>query len=233
MPHVGASGSLPRQAAVLAILVQTVACCGARAQEMVVRQEPIPDRVWEDMQRKSWNEGIGCPSRAELVLLTVPYRDFQGQSQLGHLIVAEKAAADVAVAFKEIYDSNSFRIERMELVDKYGGDDDKSMAANNTSAFNCRPVTTSLKPIAHMQGIAVDINPVQNPFIIGAASNRMSVTKPDAGRPYNLPENRSGDVTGIIVPRGVVTEAFKKRQWSCGGNGNYLRDYKHFSQDGK
>jgi hypothetical protein len=54
------------------------------------------------------------------VLLTVPYHDFQGQSRLGHLIVAEKVAADVAAAFKEIYDSNSFRIERMELIDKYG-----------------------------------------------------------------------------------------------------------------
>jgi poly-gamma-glutamate synthesis protein (capsule biosynthesis protein) len=207
--------------------------CGAHAQDMVVRQEPIPDSVWDDMQGKSWHDGIGCPSRAELVLLTVPYRDFQGQSQHGHLIVAEKAAADVAAAFKEIYDSNSFRIERMELIDKYGGDDDRSMAANNTSAFNCRPVTAALKPIAHMQGIAVDINPVQNPFIIGDAKNELSVTKPVAGIAYNLPENRSGDVTGIIVPRGTVIEAFKKRRWSWGGNGSYLTDYKHFSQNGK
>jgi poly-gamma-glutamate synthesis protein (capsule biosynthesis protein) len=233
MSHVGASGSMLRQAAVLAILVQSVAYCGARAQEMVVRQEPIPNSMWDDMQGKSWHEGVGCPSRAELVLLRVPYRDFQGQSRLGHLIVAEKAAADVAAAFKEIYDSNSFRIERMELIDRYGGDDDKSMAANNTSAFNCRPVTASLKPIAHMQGIAVDINPVQNPFIIGDAKNSLSVTKPDAGRPYNLPENRSGDVTGIIIPRGVVTEAFKKRQWTWGGIGSYITDYKHFSQSAR
>src|SRR3712207_7592874 len=114
MSHVGASGSIPRQAVVLAILVQSIACCGARAQEMVVQQEPIPDSVWAEMQGKSWHEGIGCPSRAELVLLTVPYHDFQGESQLGHLIVAEKVAADVAAAFQEIYDSNTFRIERME-----------------------------------------------------------------------------------------------------------------------
>ena len=192
MSHVGASRSMPRQAAVLAILVQSVVCCGARAQEMVVRQEPIPDSVWAEMQGKSWHEGIGCPSRAELVLLTVPYHDFQGQSQLGHLIVAEKAAADVAAAFQEIYDSNSFRIERMELIDKYGGDDDQSMDANNTSAFNCRPVSAGLKPIAHMQGIAVDINPVQNPYAPGDPKSPMSVTKPEAGRPYNHPENAFG-----------------------------------------
>jgi hypothetical protein len=99
--------------------------------------------------------------------------------------VAERVADDVAAAFQEIYDSDSFRIERMELVDEYGGDDDTLMAANNTSAFNCRPVSASLKPIAHMQGIAVDINPVQNPYAIGEPRSDMSVTKPDAGRPYN------------------------------------------------
>jgi D-alanyl-D-alanine carboxypeptidase-like protein len=232
MSHVSASGLVQRHAAVLAILVQSVACCGARAQEMTVRQEPIPDSVWGDMQGKSWHEGIGCPSRAELVLLTVPYHDFQGQSQLGRLIVAEKVAADVAAAFQEIYDSNSFGIKHMELIDKYGGDDDKSMAAN-TSAFSCRPVTAGLKPIAHMQGIAVDINPVQNPYVTGEPTSSMSVVKPDAGRPYNASVNRSGDVTGIIVPRGVVIEAFKKHQWSWSGNSGYITDYKHFSQNKK
>lgn len=232
MSHVGASGSIPRQAAVLAILVQSMACCGARAQEMIVRQEPIPDSVWGDMQGKSWHEGIGCPSRGELVLLTVPYHDFQGQSQLGHLIVAAKVAADVAAAFQEIFDSNSFRIERMELIDRYGGDDDKSMAANNTSAFNCRPVTAGLKPIAHMQGIAVDINPVQNPYVTGHPTSPMSVIKPDAGRPYSAEINRSADIIGLITPRSVVTEAFSRRRWRWANSG-YITDYKHFSQNGK
>ncbi len=155
-----------------------------------------------------------------------------GAVPLGHLIVAEKAATDVAAAFKEIYDTNSFRIERMELVDKYGGDDDQSMAANNTSAFNCRPVTTSLKPRSHA-GDRGRHQPRAEPAYHWGCENSLSVTKPDAGRPYNLAENRSGDVTGIIVPRGAVTEAFKKRQWSWGGNGNYITDYKHFSQSGR
>jgi hypothetical protein len=184
------------------------------------------------MQGKSWHDGIGCPSRAELVLLTVPYHDFQGEAQLGHLIVAATVAADVAAAFQEIYDSNSFRIERMELIDRYGGDDDKSMAANNTSAFNCRPVTAGLKPIAHMQGIAVDINPVQNPYFTGHPTSPMSMVKPEAGRPYIIEMNRSADIIGLITPRSVVTEAFSKRQWRWATSG-YITDYKHFSQNGK
>jgi poly-gamma-glutamate synthesis protein (capsule biosynthesis protein) len=232
MSHVRASGAELLHVAVLAILVPLVTSCGAYAQEMVVRQEPIPDSLWDGMQGKSWHEGIGCPARAELVLLTVPYHDFQGQSQLGHLIVAEKVAADVAAAFKEIYDSHSFRIERMELIDRYGGDDDKSMAANNTSAFNCRPTSAGLKPIAHMQGIAVDINPVQNPYVTGHPTSPMSVVKPEAGRPYIAEMNRTADIIGLIVPRGVVAEAFNRRHWRWANTG-YVTDYKHFSQNGK
>ena len=101
------------------------------------------------------------------MLLTVPYRDFQGQSQLGHLIVAEKVAADLAAAFKEIYDSNSFRIERMELIDKYGGDDDKSMAANNTSAFNCRPVTAGLNRSLTCRGSRSTSTPCRTRMSLG------------------------------------------------------------------
>jgi poly-gamma-glutamate synthesis protein (capsule biosynthesis protein) len=212
MSNVGASGSIPRQAVVLAILLQSTACCGARTQAMVVQQEQIPDNVWSDMQGKSWHDGIGCPSRAELVLLTVPYHDFQGQFQLGQLIVAAQAAADVAAVFQEIYDSNSFRIERMELIDKYGGDDEKSMATNNTSAFNCRPVSAGLKPIAHMQGSRSTSTPCRTHMSLGTQRVPMSVVKSDAGRPYIAEVSRSADIIGLITPRSVVTEAFRKRQ---------------------
>ena len=99
--------------------------------------EPIPDAVWEKMQGSSWHADKPCPERDKLVLLKAPYRDFAGEDQLGELIVAKEFADQVAAAFTEIYDSGAFRIERMELVDAYGGDDDLSMAANNTSAFNC------------------------------------------------------------------------------------------------
>jgi poly-gamma-glutamate synthesis protein (capsule biosynthesis protein) len=82
-----------------------------------------------------------CPPRASLVLLTVPYLDFEAQPKLGRQIVARSVADEVGKAFTEIFESRQFQIQRMELVDVYGGDDDASMAANNTSAFNCRLTT--------------------------------------------------------------------------------------------
>ena len=108
--------------------------------------EPIPDAVWQEMQGKSWHDGLPgglqCPARDTLVLLTVPYHDFAGEARRGRLIVAKSVADKVGKVFDEIFASNAFRIERIELVDKYGGSDDASMAANNTSAFNCRLKTS-------------------------------------------------------------------------------------------
>ena len=71
-------------------------------------------------------------------MLRIPYLDFNGNTQIGSMVVAKSVAMKVAAAFQEIYDSKKFRIYRMALIDEYEGDDDKSMEANNTSAFNCR-----------------------------------------------------------------------------------------------
>ena len=98
----------------------------------------IPDEVWSYMQGRSWHAERGCPQRSDLALLRIPYRDFEGRTQFGPMIVARKVAGKVAAIFQDIYDSGAFRIYRIALVDDYGGDDDQSIAANNTSGFNCR-----------------------------------------------------------------------------------------------
>ena len=138
-----------------------------------------PMQVWQDMRGKSWKPNQGCASRDRLVLLTVPFRDFAGRPATGELVVAKSVAAVLARIFTEIYDSAAFRIERMDRVDKYGGSDTASMAANNTSAFNCRPVEGTTTLSAHASGLAVDINPVQNPWVKG------NEVDPEAGRPFD------------------------------------------------
>src|SRR5215813_8240457 len=115
----------------------------AHAEPFVPKQQPIAEDIWRDMVGKSWHPGRGCPSRANLVLLTVPFRNFAGQTAMGDLVVAKSVAPAVSRIFFEIYRTAAFRIERMERIDKYGGSDDASMAANNTSAFNCRTVAGS------------------------------------------------------------------------------------------
>lgn len=227
MPHICTVGSLQRVAAILTILVQSMMWQAARAQEMTARQEPIPDAVWNEMQGRSWRPNLECPARKDLVLLTLPFLDFEGQPRLGQMIVAKRVADTVSSVFKELFESKAFRIQRMELIDKYGGDDAKSMAANNTSAFNCRLVTGGKRLSNHAYGTAIDINPVQNPWV--SKGN----TDPPAGREYDTEEERSADVIGLIKSDGVVTKAFKGRKWGWGGDWNSLKDYQHFSENGK
>ena len=197
----------------------------AGAEKAKATYGPIPDAIWSNMQGKSWHAELPCPQRSELALLRIPFVDFQGRTQIGSLIVAKSVAPKVAAAFQEIYDSGRFRIYRMALIDDFQGDDDKSMEANNTSAFNCR--TTDRGAMSrHAMGMAVDINPVQNPYREG------NLTSPEAGRAYDQPFKRRADVVGIILDGGIVTRAFARQGWRWGGNWKNTVDYQHFSIDG-
>jgi hypothetical protein len=191
----------------------------------------IPDEVWERMQGRSWHPDRGCPGREDLALLTVPYLDFGGHARFGPLIVLATVAEDVAAIFKEIFDTEEFRIERMQLVDDFDGDDNRSMAANNTSAFNCRATTGGTRLSAHGLGIAIDINPIQNPFVKGEQ------IEPPEGKDFNDEIKREAAFQrgqfGLIMPRDVVTKAFKDRGWKWGGKFTDRKDFQHFSQNGR
>jgi poly-gamma-glutamate synthesis protein (capsule biosynthesis protein) len=178
------------------------------------------------MQGSSWHANLNCPPRRRLVLLTVPYLDFNGQTQLGNLVVAQRVADELAAIFVDIFRSGAFRIQRMQLIDAFGGNDDASMAANNTSAFNCRLKTGGTTLSAHSFGTAIDINPVQNPYVT------RTTTLPEAGKAFDTPAERMAGVTGIILKGDVVTKAFARRGWGWGGNWTRPKDYQHFSKDG-
>jgi poly-gamma-glutamate synthesis protein (capsule biosynthesis protein) len=202
-----------------------------QAEPFSANQEPIPDEIWRDMQGKSWHPNRGCPSRERLALLSVNFWDFEGQPASGQLIVSKHVASELSRIFSEIFESKAFLIERMERVDKYNGNDDTSMAANNTSAFNCRLVagTNTLSP--HASGIAIDINPIQNPWVKG------NNTQPPEGRPFDTPHKRQaahqqGQV-GIILSGGAAVTAFKQNGWKWGGDWINKKDYQHFSKNGR
>ncbi len=197
----------------------------ARGETQRASYGPIPDDLWGYMQGRSSRVGLPCATRDELVLMHVPYRDFDGATQTGELVVARRVAAQVAAIFEEIHAAGRFRIYQMRLVDDFGGDDDKSIAANNTSGFNCR--TTDHGGLSkHALGLAIDINPVQNPYREGA------VTAPEAGRAYDEPHERRPGVTGIILEGDAVTRAFARHGWSWGGRWTHMIDYQHFSYGG-
>lgn len=170
----------------------------------------------------SWR--TGCPvGLDELRLLTLTHWGFDGAVHSGELVVHADVADGVAQVFAALYAAR-FPIERMELVDVYGADDDRSTMANNTSAFNCRAVTGGTRWSEHSYGTAIDVNPVQNPYV-----NDGSVLDPNAV-PFM---DRSLGAPGMIVEGDAVVRAFGSIGWSWGGRWSDPVDYQHFSLTGR
>ena len=210
----------------------------AVSQETGATIEPIPDDLWHAMQGRSWHasldssqcalpEECACPPRTSLVLVSVPYLNFEGNRREGQLIVAKEVAESVAAIFEDIFASGQFPIASIEPINRFDGDDDASMTANNTSAFNCRLTTGGTRLSSHAFGTAIDINPVQNPYVKG------TTTLPGNGRAFDEPSERSADRAGVLIDGDVATTAFAKRGWTWGGNWTSLKDYQHFSIDGR
>jgi D-alanyl-D-alanine carboxypeptidase len=170
----------------------------------------------------SWRPG--CPvSLEDLRLLTLTHWGFDGQVHRGELVVHKDQARAVKEAFRALFKAR-FPIKRMRLVDVYGGDDDRSMAANNTSGFNCRTVEGSSSWSEHAYGRAIDINPIQNPAVEGG---RVS---PPTGARYL---DRSRRRKGLIRANDAVVRAFASIGWGWGGYWASLKDYQHFSATGR
>ena len=172
--------------------------------------------------RASWRPG--CPVALEdLRRIELTHWGFDGKPHDGELVVHAEHADDVVSAFEAIYRAR-FPIEQMRLVDEFGADDDRSMAANNTSAFNCRSVAGSQRWSEHAYGRAIDINPVQNPYV-----TRGDV-QPPAGAAHT---DRSSAAPGMITAGGPVTKAFAAIGWGWGGTWSSGKDYQHFSSSGR
>jgi len=169
----------------------------------------------------SWRRGDPV-AIADLRLLTLSYWGFDHRAHTGQLIVNARVASDVLRAMKTIYEAR-FPIRRMELVDAYGADDDRSMAADNTSAYNGRRVMDSTSWSQHAYGTAIDIDPLENPMI------QDGKVYPPKGSRY---VDRSLHAAGMIHRGGVVVRAFAAIGWEWGGDWYSPKDYQHFSQSG-
>lgn len=170
----------------------------------------------------SWRTGCPVPL-SSLRYVRVSHMGMDGAERVGELVLHEDAANRVVMALKLLWDAG-FPIERMQLIDDYGGDDDTSMAANNTSAFNCRRVAGSSTWSQHSYGRAIDINPVQNPYVAG------STVSPPAGSAYL---DRSDERVGMIVRGGPAQRAFAQIGWGWGGDWTSAKDHQHFSANGR
>ncbi len=167
----------------------------------------------------SWKPGCPVPID-DLRIIEMNFIGFDGAVHSGgQLMVHRLVAPQVVEAFRVLFE-NGFPIRRMELIENYGGSDDASMAADNTSAFNCRPITgTTDRFSIHSYGQAIDINTVENPYVRG------STVLPPAGVDYL---DRTDVRPGMITKNDVVEKAFREQKFFWGGDFNSLKDYQHF-----
>lgn len=162
---------------------------------------------------------------SDLRYVKVRYYDFSRKVQTGELIVNKKIAKKIVKIFYELY-RIKYPIQRMKLVDEYGADDEKSMRANNTSAFNYRTVAGTNRLSKHAMGLAIDINPRINPYI-----NSKGTLTPVNAKVYHCRDKkkcRGKYARYMIQPNSKITKIFKKYGFSWGGDWKYSKDYQHF-----
>jgi hypothetical protein len=170
----------------------------------------------------SWRVGCPVPLR-DLRLLTMTHWGFDRRVHTGRLVVHRDVAREVLGAFGRLYGAR-FPIRRMVPVDAYGGSDFRSIEADNTSAFNCRYVDGTTRWSEHAYGRALDVNPIENPYVSGGRTSHT------ASRRY-LERTRSR--AGMALEGGALVRAFDRIGWGWGGRWSGTKDYQHFSASGR
>lgn len=179
---------------------------------------PIPDDIKDKMIGVSMpeNEPIGFD---ELSYLNLTYYGFDDKAHIGEMIVNADVAAEVVDIFKELYDKK-YPIEKIRLIDEYDAIDEDSMVDNNSSSFCYRTISGTNKISNHGKGLAIDINPLQNPHV------KINEVSPKEGYMY---KDRSIYQKGMIIKGDDLYNAFISRGWKWGGDWTNP-DYQHFEK---
>jgi D-alanyl-D-alanine carboxypeptidase len=174
------------------------------------------------MTGRSWH--AGCPvSLNQLRLIRATHWGFDGRVHQGRLVVHQDVSSAVVGVLRRLY-RDHVAIRRMVLIDSYGASDYRSIEADNTSAFNCRYVDGTTRWSNHAYGKAIDINPIENPYVGSSGT-----TSHPASVPYL---RRTPARQGMAVEGGALVAAFDTAGWGWGGRWSGARDYQHFSADG-
>jgi hypothetical protein len=173
--------------------------------------------------RYSWHPG--CPvAYSGLRLITMTYRGFDHQVHTGRMVVNAAVTGKLIRVFRQLFRMR-YPIRRMVPVDAYHGSDFASIEADNTSSFNCRDATGSSSWSEHAYGLAVDLNPCENPYVTADGH--------EAHQRCRQFVDRSLQVPGLIHPGDKVVRAFASVGWGWGGIWTGDRDYQHFSANGR
>jgi len=186
------------------------------------RVSEIPDEVFAIMKGKSFKSDCTVPRNSLRYLLCL-HRDKDGVIRVGEMVLNEQIASAVLEIFRELY-LHGYPIERMRLVDYWDADDEKSMSDNNSSSFNFRFITHTTKVSKHGLGMAVDINPLYNPYY-KVKSDGTEIIEPAAGIPY---VDRTGDYDYKIVEGDLCWKLFTQHGFEWGGSWTSCKDWQHF-----
>lgn len=179
-----------------------------------------PARV---IARSTWV--AGCPVAArDLDWIRLTFRGFDGKRHTGQLLVNHRASAAIVTVFKRLYAAR-WPLEQMHITTKAEASAPPTGDGDNTSAFNCRPVRGQTSGFSqHAYGLAIDVDPFQNPYVKGER------VLPELASWYLDRDRRA---PGIITAGGPVVRAFHAVGWGWGGSWHGLKDYEHFSANGR
>jgi hypothetical protein len=177
---------------------------------------------------RNWTPGCPVPIR-DLRLVRVGYWDFHGEVRTGPLVLHERVAQDVLWVFRRLFRAK-FPIKKIELAAK-----DRPLTEKDywdrtpwsvTASFNCRPATGSTTTLSqHSYGWAIDINPLQNPYVRNDGTTLRYIALPF--------RDRSLQRKGMIHAGDIVVRSFAAIGWEWGGQWHTLKDYMHFSLTGR
>ena len=182
--------------------------------------EEVKQRIWNISYKENNNISLN-----DLRYLRVLYRGFDGNTHIGELIVNQSIATDVLEIMMELY-KNDYPIEKMVLIDEYNGDDESSMEDNNTSAFNYRVISNTTTLSKHSLGMAIDINPKYNPYVVTRANGEIIIS-PENGAAY---ADRNNDFSYKMDENDLCVKLFLEHGFTWGGNWNSVKDYQHFEK---
>lgn len=183
--------------------------------------EEISDKLFNRMYGKSYKEDCTI-AREDLRYLHVLHKDLNGAIHEGELVVNAYVAEDVLNVFAKLYEAG-YPIEKIRLVDDYEAIDELSMSDNNSSAFNFRFISGTTTISNHGLGVAVDINPLYNPYI--RYKNDTVIVEPANGVAYT---DRSLDFPYKIEKGDLAYELFTEIGFEWGGEWKNTKDYQHF-----
>lgn len=204
------------------VAMGALACTPVASAAFQVTIAPISKAQRAAMTPSVWH--AGCPvGLNQLRAVTATHHDFAGNDRTGTLIVNQDAATATATALRKMY-AAGIPIRKMRPIEAYGGDDWKSIEDDNTSAFNCRKATGGGNWSNHAYGRAIDINPIENPYVTSGGSVAHTASVKYITRTAG---------PGIATPGSPIVKIFTDLGWGWGGTWSGTKDYQHFSARGR